>query len=63
MSSFDAFASMVRMNRLTWSCCIVISLLLISRFNAPLVPVLLGCILALAITSRKSRGSHSGTGR
>jgi uncharacterized membrane protein YccC len=54
-STFQAFANTIRAHRLTWSCCIVISLLLIYRFNAPLFPVLLGCVLALAVTGWKSR--------
>jgi hypothetical protein len=60
MSFFDAFSSTVRSQRLTWSCCIVIALLLIYRFNAPLIPVLIGCILALFITGMKSRSFRSG---
>ena len=62
-SLFSAFASTVRSQRLTWSCCIVISLLLIYRFNAPLFPVLLGCIMALVITGWRSRSSRYGAPR
>lgn len=60
MSFFDSFASVVRNQRLTWTCCIVAALLLIYRFNAPLLPVLLGCILALVITGLKSWPFRSG---
>lgn len=63
MSFLDAFSNAVRTHRLTWSCCIVISLLLIYRFNAPIIPVLLGCILALVITGGKSRNSRFGAPR
>jgi len=63
MSFFDAFSNAVRSQRLTWSCCIVISLLLIYRFNAPLFPVLFGCIMALAITGWRSRNSRFGAPR
>jgi hypothetical protein len=60
MSFFDAFASTVRSQRLTWSCCIVVALLLIYRFNAPLIPVLAGCLLALVLSGWRSR--HLGSG-
>jgi len=63
MSFLDAFSNAVRTQRLTWSCCIVISLLLIYRFNAPLFPVLLGCIMALVITGWRSRNSRFGARR
>ncbi|MGZ4789644.1 MAG: hypothetical protein ACXVZX_14095 [Terriglobales bacterium] len=63
MSFFDAFASTVRAQRLTWTCCIVAALLLIYRFNAPVVPVLLGCIMALVITGLKSWPFRSGANR
>ena len=63
MSFLDAFSNAVRSQRLTWSCCIVISLLLIYRFNAPLLPVLLGCVMALVITGWRSHNSRSGAPR
>lgn len=63
MSLFEAFASTVRSQRLTWTCCIVAALLLIYRFNAPLFPVLLGCILALFVTGWKSWPYRSGANR
>jgi hypothetical protein len=62
-SFFDAFASVVKSQRLTWTCCIVVSLLLVYRFNAPLVPVLLGCFLALVVTGWKSWPFRSGADR
>jgi len=63
MSFFESFSSVVRAQRLTWTCCIVAALLLIYRFNAPLFPVLLGCIFALFVTGLKSWPFRSGADR
>ena len=62
MSFFEAFSSTIRSQRLTWTICIMIALLLIYRFNAPLIPVLLGCLLALLVTGWKSWPFRSGDG-
>jgi hypothetical protein len=63
MSFLESFSSVVRAQRLTWTCCIVAALLLIYRFDAPLLPVLLGCLLALLITGWKSWPFRSGANR
>lgn len=63
VSLLDTFAATVRSQRLTWTCCIVVSLLLVYRFKAPLIPVIFGCLLALILTGWNSRSVRSGAHR
>ncbi len=52
MKIADTFKASVRNQRLAWTCAIVIGLVLVYR-GVPILPVLLGCTLALLVMGMK----------
>jgi hypothetical protein len=50
---------MVKRQRVVWSCALIVGLFLVLIGHVPVIPVVAGCALAVAIsTLRSASGSH-----